>query len=126
MNNNVKQVRDSNFELLRIVAMIFILVYHCLFFFVCKEDGNVWLKASWIPLHVAVICFVLISGYYHIKPSIRGLVKLIGPLLVFYLPLTIYELLNGEGGGKKYVVLVWIPILVHTNILVSFPPFATT
>ena len=30
----------------------------------------------------------MISGYFHIKPSFRGLAKLIFPLVIFYLPLT--------------------------------------
>lgn len=95
------KVRESNFELLRIVSMYFILLYHMLLFFISKIDDVSLFKALWLPLHVAVICFVLISGYFHIKPSLKGVVKLIFPLLVFYLPLTIYELLTGLGGSRN-------------------------
>lgn len=86
MSNN--KTRESNFELLRFLAMYFIVFYHLLLFFVVKVDDNVLYKAMYLPLHVAVLCFVLISGYFHIKPSFRGLAKLMTPLLIFYLPLT--------------------------------------
>ena len=83
--------RESNFELLRLIAMFLIVLYHLLLKFIAIYDNNPIYHALFIPLHVAVICFVLISGYFHIKPSMRGGFKLIFPLLVFYLPLTLYE-----------------------------------
>lgn len=90
--------RESNFELLRLVAMYFILLYHMLGFFIVRVDDAPLYKALWLPLHVAVACFVLISGYFHIKPSFKGTVKLLAPLIVFYLPLTIFELIYYGGG----------------------------
>ena len=59
----------------------------------------------WLPLHVAVICFVLISGYFHIKPSLRGIVKLIVPLIIFYIPLTLWEMAHCVGGVKDLLFL---------------------
>lgn len=57
----------------------------------------------YLPLHVAVICFVLLSGYFHIKPSLRGIGKLLFPLLIFYLPLTIFEkAIYGVGGFGSF------------------------
>lgn len=61
-----------------------------MWFFVIGNDNNIIYKALCIPLHVGVLCFVLISGYFHIRPSWTGLFKLIFPLLVYYIPLTIY------------------------------------
>ena len=88
----MNKFRESNFELLRLVAMFFIVWYHLLLKFIVVEDETPIYKAMFLPLHVSVICFVLISGYFHIKPSVRGVAKLLTPLLVFYLPLTLYEL----------------------------------
>ncbi len=85
------KVRESNFELLRLIAMFFIVLYHLLLKFIVVVDDAPIYQASFLPLHVAVICFVLISGFFHIKPSVRGGGKLLFPLLVFYLPLTLYE-----------------------------------
>ena len=78
-------------------------------FFVCNIDDNLLYQALWLPLHVAVICFVLISGYYHIKPSLRGIIKLIGPIILFYLPLTIYELTQGVGDAKNLLFITKSP-----------------
>lgn len=100
MNSNATIVRQSNFELLRLVSMFFIVFYHLLRFFVVKMDDAVIYKAMCLPLHVAVICFVLISGFFHIKPSIRGAVKLLAPLFIFYLPFTLWEYFHGVGGVK--------------------------
>lgn len=100
MSSNNTIIRQSNFELLRLVSMFFIVFYHLLRFFVVKMDDAVIYKALYLPLHVAVICFVLISGYFHIKPSFRGAVKLLAPLVIFYLPLTLWEFFHGVGGVK--------------------------
>lgn len=87
----MNKVRESNFELLRLIAMFFIVLYHLLLKFIVVVDSAPIYQALFFPLHVAVICFVLISGYFHIKPSVRGGAKLLFPLLAFYLPLTLYE-----------------------------------
>ena len=98
---NKKDNRKSNFELLRLVAMFFILLYHLLSFFVIKIDDNSLYKAVCFPLHTAVICFVLISGYFHIKPTLRGVVRLVGPLLLFYFPLSLCEYATGMGNLRS-------------------------
>jgi len=98
---NQRPERDSNFELLRLLAMWFILVYHFISFFIVKLDDNPIYKTIQLPLHVAVICFVLISGYFHIKTSLRGLCKLILPLIIIYLPLTAYAYFNHTSGVGK-------------------------
>ena len=97
-------VRQSNFELLRLVSMFFILFYHELLFFIVKMDDTIIYKALEMPLHVGVICFVLISGYFHIRPSIHGAVKLLMPLLLFYLPLTLWEMADGVGPAKSLFI----------------------
>lgn len=98
---NQRPERDSNFELLRLLAMWFILTYHFISFFIVKLDDNPIYKTIQLPLHVAVICFVLISGYFHIKTSLRGLCKLILPLIIIYLPLTAYAYFNHTSGVGK-------------------------
>lgn len=104
MSSNGTIVRQSNFELLRLVSMFFIVFYHLLRFFVVRMDDAAIYKAMYLPLHVAVICFVLISGYFHIKPSFRGAVKLLAPLVIFYLPLTLWEYYHGVGEAKSLLV----------------------
>lgn len=79
-------VRSSNFELLRIILICFIVTYH--FFVIVYVQGtgetDSLLKALWLPLHIAVICFVLISGYFHIRPSLGGAIKLLLPVIFYY------------------------------------------
>lgn len=92
----MEKIRESNFELLRLVAMFFIVWYHLLLKFIVDIDNTPIFKSMYLPLHVAVICFVLISGYFHIKPSLRGGGKLLFPLLIYYVPLTLYEIVCND------------------------------
>jgi hypothetical protein len=71
-----KTTRDSNFELLRLVCMFFILVLHV------NNDGGLGIIGRSIPgtifegfCIVAVNCFVLISGYFSIKVSWRSFLR---------------------------------------------------
>lgn len=92
--------RSSNFELLRIILICFIVTYH---FFVIvyvheTSESDSLLKAIWLPLHIAVICFVLISGYFHIRPSLKGGLKLLLPVIIYYsLPCIIANLCGLKG-----------------------------
>ena len=96
--------RNSNFELLRLILIFFIITYHFLVFIFINEthECESLYKALWLPLHIAVICFVLISGYFHIRPSLKGAVKLLLPLFLYYvLPCLIagffkFECLEGK------------------------------
>ena len=86
--------RQSNYELLRLISIFFIVLYHFLRWFVQDNPSQSCLKALWLPLHVGVICFVLISGYFRIKPSSRGFIKLVLMVLVYSLPWMIMETRN--------------------------------
>ncbi len=82
-----QNVRQSNMELLRIVAMFMILVYHSVYYALYNYRGDTPIFASLLTiLHIAVPLFVLISGYFGIIPSIKGFLKL-------YLILLFYNLL---------------------------------
>ena len=108
--------RDSNFELLRIVAMFCIIFYHLLSYFITPVTNDAVYKALEIPFHCGVLLFVLISGYYGIKTSLRGVIKLILPILFFYVPIELIAHLKGGGslwGGDKYIDVCFSkPILV--------------
>ena len=80
-----RALRSSNIELLRIVAMFCIILYHQLYFFVEKLSGNdALLHSLEVPFHVGVILFVLISGYFGIRTSLKGLINLLLPVAVYY------------------------------------------
>lgn len=95
MNGRVK-VRESNYELLRLICMFMIVLYHLLAYVVYPSTDVIVYKALWLPLHVAVVCFVLISGYFLIKPTIMGLAKLLIPLIFFYYPFVFINILSGS------------------------------
>ena len=96
--------RESSYELIRMLAQFFIVFYHIFYFYIYHLTGNPLHHAIWLPLHIGVILFVLISGYFGIKSSVRGFVKLIGMMIVLYIPLDLVNLLfvNGlNSGGVK-------------------------
>ena len=70
--------RDSNIELLRIVSMFIIVIYHFISHSIISnsQQYNFVLQPLISILHIGVICFVLISGYWGIKFSLKGFVKL--------------------------------------------------
>lgn len=92
---SIKQGRESSFELIRILAQFMIVFYHLFLFFIYPSTHIPIAKAIWLPFHIGVILFVLISGYFGIKPSIKGFVKLIGQMVVLYIPLQIVYIIKG-------------------------------
>ena len=92
----VINTRNSAHELLRILAMFIIVWYHILAYFLHifphETTNDFYIEAAIPTLHIGVILFVLISGYYGIKPSIKGFVRLLIITMVYYLPLQFVSL----------------------------------
>ena len=79
-------MRNSSFELLRLIAQYMIVVYHILLFWFINNgaSANIVLhKSICIPLHIGVILYVLISGYFGIHFSLKGVIKIISNLFVY-------------------------------------------
>lgn len=90
-------IRNSTFELMRIISMFFIILYHLISYFIYPWSDNVIYKAIQIPLHIGVIVFVLISGYWGIKASTKGLLKFIFPIFIYYTGINLlYNILTGH------------------------------
>lgn len=98
LNDRNKQ-RESQFELIRIIAQFFIVLYHLLLVFVYPVTQSNLHKAIWLPLHIGVPLFILISGYFGIRPSIKGFVKLAGMVFVLTVPLQLADFFFFRGGG---------------------------
>ena len=94
-----KSDRNSSLELLRIIAMFMIVFYHLILFFVEPIDSNPIYKAIQIPVHIGVILFVLISGYFGIRPSFRGFFRILCVVSVYYLPLRLWYVYDTGMGG---------------------------
>ena len=100
---------------MRIIAQYMIVLYHILLFIVYTDTGSTIYKALWLPLHIGVPLFVIISGYFSIKADVKRLIKLLGLVFVFQVPyLVISNLIGGErlvgpdGGGSLFD---WIRIV---------------
>lgn len=90
--NPKMKVRESNFELLRIIAMIMILVLHADFQSlgaptradIISSPITSTLKVFFEMVSiVAVNVFILISGWFGIRPSIKGFCKFAFQYLFF-------------------------------------------
>lgn len=62
--------------------------------FVYPATQAVFFKAMWLPLHTGVILFVLLSGYWGIRPSSKGLIKLLGIFIVYNLSEVVYNVVT--------------------------------
>lgn len=96
--NSVRKERQSNFELLRIVAMILVLMVHVNFFSVGMPDTADVISKPWQSYMrfamesfsiVGVNVFVLISGYFGIRTRPKSIANLIFTV-VYWIVLTIF------------------------------------
>lgn len=94
---NIIRERESSYELIRVIAQYFIVLYHLLLVIVYKNTNVEFYRAIWIPLHIGVPLFVMISGYFGIKTDVRRLFKLIGMVFVLQVPLLITDTIIGGG-----------------------------
>ena len=102
-NNN--KPRESNFELLRIIAMFMILILHAdfkTFGFPTNEDLMQSPTLAYVRVFyemacvVAVNVFVLISGWFGITPSLKGFAKFAFQCLFFSIAIYVASVLCGQ------------------------------
>lgn len=112
------KVRQSNIELLRIVAIFLVMVAHC----------NIWLggglpdfsegiSAMVVGKHIiaslastCVALFVLISGYFSIKPNLKSIVTLWTQIFFIYLYLYAFQIIVMGGGiSVKSLLTCFLP-----------------
>ena len=95
--------RESNIELLRIVAMLLVVLVHTYFSLDnmapvdCQSDPLDFFGRS-LAIQFCIICvnvFILISGWFGIKPSIKGALSLL--FQVFFFHILIVSLLSLTG-----------------------------
>lgn len=100
-----KKERESNFELLRLFAMFSIVFYHLLgvYWHIDDAPSHGMLVALTSPFHVGVPLFVMISGWFGIRASWRGVAKLLVPVFVYYVPIALYTNYIEEASLKDYL-----------------------
>ena len=110
--------RNSAHELLRIVAMFLIVWYHLTgsYLYLVPHDSTYdYIVEATIPtLHIGVILFLLISGYYGINPSVSGLLRLVLTVALYYLPLQFIELSDTGGWVHPRRVLSTLQFITNT------------
>ena len=105
---SVKIQRNSSFELLRIFSQFFIVLYHICYIWQGEEYiRQPFFQAVTIPLHIGVVVFVLLSGYFMIKPKISGLIKLLGIFFIYSLPEVIYNVSTAKDTLHKVTSLMF-------------------
>lgn len=73
------------------------MLYHICYIWQGKEySSQPFFQAVSIPLHIGVVIFVLLSGYFTIKLKVSGLVKLLGIFFVYCLPEVIYSVATSK------------------------------
>ena len=113
-NNSRVVTRDSNYELLRIVCMLFIVMHHFITealvpdLFRCDVDVWDWNRAAMIGLNyfcfIGVNVFVLISGYYGIRFKWRGLGNLYLTCAFYaFLAYVIHLYIDGASFGSSVI-----------------------
>ena len=122
MNDIIKKERLSNIELLRLLAMFLVLVVHADFFSLgtpTQEDvistpASAFLRFFFKSLSIVCVnVFVLISGWFGIRPSVKGFCNFIFQCLFFlvgiYIVMLIFGLtsLSAKGIAGCLVLLKW-------------------
>lgn len=136
MTNRIQ--RESNIELLRIVSIFIIVVYHILIHSIIPnmpEYNYVTLPIITV-LHIGVICFILISGYWGIKFTLKGFTKLF--LYCSFYSILIYfvgcilspDLFSLKASIKSVIPSQWWFIPVYLCLFLLIPiinePFNTS
>lgn len=112
-----KPPRNSNIELLRLAAMLLVLILHADFMALgqptaeelADNPGGTLVRIGFETFSIiAVNVFVLISGWFSIKASLRGLFTLLFQCAFFYLAIfgAMYALGYRECEGQSYVRLL--------------------
>lgn len=93
----IKPQRDSSYELLRILSQVFIVLYHlCYIWQGDPYRTTPFFQAVCLPLHIGVVIFVLLSGFFTIKASSKGLIKLLSIFIVYTLPEIVFGVISSN------------------------------
>lgn len=105
INSITKGPRDSNFELLRIIAMFLVLVYHANGQSIGSVSYSDYVENPINALtrtlftSISVICvnlFILISGWFGIKPSLKGFIGFLFQCIYIYGGIYLFLILIGK------------------------------
>lgn len=127
--------RDSNFELLRIICMVMIILLHA--FGRINTELNQFNSLVSIVMNsicnVAVSCFILISGYFGVKFDVRKILRITIMTLFYSISIMIMQLIIGIEMNLLDIIKSFIPIISSKYwfiscylVLVVLSPFLNT
>jgi surface polysaccharide O-acyltransferase-like enzyme len=108
------KTRESNFELLRLVCMFYIVLHHFIVHGLKLEyvniegGGGVWLVMNAFFV-IAVNCFILISGYFSIKTQWKGFFHLYGMCAFYGILFLIISTIYGDDINMKRIIYSFLP-----------------
>lgn len=119
------KVRKSNFELLRIIAMIFIIFHH---FYVHGEfndlNSNVGIVITFLGAFgkCASILFILISGYFMVNKSVslKKILRLMLQFLFYSLCILLFLVAISYSLTFKDIIRLIIPILFGNWFMITY------
>lgn len=92
--------RQSNIEILRIIATLMVIMVHTAFFSIGLPQtfnaAGLVVSSIQILAIPAVDIFVLISGYFHIKPKVKSLANYLFQIFFYSISIYLLSLLLGQ------------------------------
>lgn len=110
----IEKLRDSNFELLRLICMFYIILHHFIvhglktagYFGDDIDVSSLFFNSFFL---IAVNCFVLISGYFGIKFSWKSFVHLYITCVFYILGFTILTFIYKDSFSIKELLISFLP-----------------
>lgn len=102
------KIRNSSYELMRLILMFFIMWHHFIYA-MSAEMATPVIRTADTFFHIAVLCFVILSGYFGIRFKLYRLMELITQVVFFSVVLTIVAIVGFQRGGWKDVILSFMP-----------------
>lgn len=105
-NNSLN--RNSSFELMRLMLMFFIMWHH----FIYALDSSMvtaGIKTLDTFFHTAVLCFVLLSGYYGIRFKVSRFLELLVQVIFYSVLMSCISIIFWGNGNWKDIIKSFIP-----------------
>lgn len=123
--NGRKNMKKSNFELLRVISILMITLHHITFTLGIDATDmytRLWAQFFYIGGKVGVNCFILISGYFlsQMKFDMRRIIKTHTRVVAYCMTGLLCSALINEGGVKLWDILKSVfPVVFNTYWFVA-------